>query len=254
MDNRKVRLGKKNPRRDARTLQLKKYIVTPVPHIPDEVSWVTHVSNWPMYLNDSLGDCVIAAAAHMIEQWSLYAQQPALPTDDQVLSAYQHVGGYVPGDPTTDNGCFMLDALRFWRNTGIAGHQIRAFLGVDPKNLDEVRAAVYLFGNLYAGLSLPAFAQDETAAAAGWTVALGGPFGSTGSPGGWGGHCVPIVAMSPLTLTCVTWGQTLKMSHNFFLDYCDEAYAVLSDDWIETNGLSPGSFDLAALQADLAQL
>jgi len=44
----------------------------------------------------------------------------------------------------------------------------------------------------------------------------------------------------------MTWG---------FLDtYCDEAYAVLSQDWIEKSGLAPSNFDLTALQADLQQI
>ncbi len=70
-------------------------------------------------------------------------------------------------------------------------------------------------------------------------------------PGGWGGHCIPIVAMSPKSRTVVTWGGLLKMSANFELDYVDEMYAVLSVDWIEKTGLSPSGFDLAQLQQDL---
>jgi hypothetical protein len=112
-----------------------------------------------------------------------------------------------------------------------------------------VRVAVKLFGNCYVGLALPLSAEGEDA----WTVPAGGAYGD-GSPGSWGGHCVPIVAYSPLTLTCITWGQRLKMSWNFFEDYCDEAYAVLTHDWIEANGLSPSQFNLAQLSKDLAAL
>ena len=44
------------------------------------------------------------------------------------------------------------------------------------------------------------------------------------------------------------------MSHNFFTDYCDELYAVLSPDWIDANGAAVSGLDLKALQADLAAL
>jgi hypothetical protein len=62
------------------------------------------------------------------------------------------------------------------------------------------------------------------------------------------------MAESPETLTCVTWGERLKMSHNFFGDYCDEAYAVLSPDWLTAKGNSINGLNLAALQRDIAAL
>jgi hypothetical protein len=118
---------------------------------------------------------------------------------------------------------------------------------VNLRNPTEVREAVYLFGNVYWGVQLPLSVQGADS----WTVPDGGTASPNGSPGSWGGHCVPIVAVSPETLTCVTWGQTLKMSHSFFSDYGDEGYACLSLDWIEKNGISPSQFNLAQLEADL---
>jgi hypothetical protein len=52
----------------------------------------------------------------------------------------------------------------------------------------------------------------------------------------------------------VTWGSVIPMSDYFYYCYCDEAYAVLSQDWIDTNGLAPNLFDLDLLQSDLAAL
>ena len=206
-----------------------------------------------MFLNDQLGDCVPAAMAHMIEQWSFYATgvQAGI-TNQQVLGAYEVLGGYIPGDPTTDNGVVMLSALQWWKNTGFAGHKILAYMSVDWTNLTEVFQAIQLFGNVFYGLALPISAQSGE----GWTVGLGGPEngGFNTAVGGWGGHCVPVVAASPETLTCITWGQRLKMSHNFFADYAEEAYVVLSPDWFSKLGTSPTGLDLNQLTADLAVL
>jgi hypothetical protein len=244
------KLGKRAPRRDRRTFKLSKYLMPRLPQPPSEVSWVTKVPNWPMYLNDQLGDCVIAAEAHMINQWSQYATgAEVLPTDQDVLTVYERVGGYVPGDPATDNGCDMLTALQDFKSNGLAGHEILAYMAVDQNNLTEIFQAIMLFGQLFTGIQLPISAQGMNA----WTVPAGGPYGD-GSPGSWGGHCIPIDAASPATFTCVTWGQRLKMSRNFFWDYVDECYVVLSKDWIAANGLSPSQFNLAQLQADLAAL
>jgi len=169
------KLGKKPAKVDARTLKLSKYLRLPAPPAPpsppSEVSWITHVRNWPMFMNDRIGDCVPAGAAHAVEQWTQYAcGQEAAITDAQVLKAYEDVGGYDPDDPSTDQGCSMLDMLKYWRKAGIGGHKILAFVSVDQKNLTEVAQAIMLFGNVYAGVQLPLSAQGADK----WTVADGG--------------------------------------------------------------------------------
>jgi hypothetical protein len=250
-----VKLGKKKARIDKRTLKLTRYLrprVLPTP--PAEISYVVKVPSWPMLLNDTLGDCVIAAMGHMVQQWTYFASLGAgmqTMTDAEALAAYEAIGGYVPTDPSTDQGADMLTALNYWRNTGImiAGqlHKIAGYVAVDPTSLAQVREAIWLFGNLFTGVQLPVSAQGQDD----WIVPAGGIYGSQGQPGGWGGHCIPTMAESPETLSCITWAERLKMSHNFLLDYCDECYAVLSPDWFTA---APAGFDAAQLQADLAQL
>jgi len=246
-----IKLGKLKPRIDPRTPKLKTYLKR-LPSVASEVSWVMEPQTWPMYLNDQIGDCVAAAAGHMIDQWTRYAGgTEVLLTNQQILKTYEDVGGYVPGDPNTDNGMYMLSYLQYWQKTGVGGHKIQGFVTVDPTDLDEVFSAIELLGNVYLGLALPISAQTQSA----WTVGLGGPnAGGDNAPGSWGGHCVPVMAASPHSRTCITWGQRLKMSPNFFRDYVDEAYAVLSPDWIGVKGVSPSDLDLAALQSDLAAL
>lgn len=251
-----VKTGKRAPRLDLRTLKLAQYLPAILPPPPAEVSWVTHVPSWPMLLNDSLGDCVPAAAGHMVQQWTTYAHSSATqgdgsftPSDHDILKVYEVIGGYIPGEPSTDNGAFMLDMLNYWRKTGIAGHKIVAYVAVDLARVDEIKTAIQLFGSLYLGIQLPLSVQGANR----WIVPDGGAYGD-GSPGTWGGHCIPVFAASPQTLTCVTWGSTLKMSWNFLKDYADEAYCVLSQDWIDKNGLSPSQLNLAQLLADLTRL
>ncbi len=253
----KFKLGKRPPRLDPRTFKLERYTAA-LPPAPPGVYYQGHVAMWPMMLNDSLGDCVCAASGHMIEQWTTYVGAPFTPTDDEILKAYEVIGGYVPGDPSTDNGCDMLTALNTWRLSGIAGHQITAFASIlgtvsgDPipraSIMENLKLSVLMFGNCYLGLALPLSVQwapswhidDSDAAAA--------------APGSWGGHCVPAVGYDEETITVVTWGGLLNMSWNFFLRYCDEGYAVLSRDWIEGTGLAPSSFDWNTLQEDLQKL
>jgi hypothetical protein len=250
------KLGKRAPINDPRTLKFAKYIKKAAPPPPTDESWVLKVPSFPMMGNDTLGDCVIAAMGHMIQQWTYYAsdgQHMITPTDPQILQAYEDVGGYVPGDPSTDNGCYMLEALNYWRKTGLGGHKILAYVSVDPTNITEVQQAVWLFGNLFAGLALPVSAQSQSGPGGKWTVPSGGLVGN-GSPGSWGGHCVPLMGSSPYIHVFVTWAEVQKMTSNFRLAYMDEAYAVLSLDWIDVKGVSPSQFDLATLKQDLASL
>jgi len=56
-------------------------------------------------------------------------------------------------------------------------------------------------------------------------------------------------------LYVVTWGALKSMSWQFYGAYMDEAYAVLSADWISTKiGTAPSGFNMVALQQDLAQV
>ena len=55
-------------------------------------------------------------------------------------------------------------------------------------------------------------------------------------------------------LTCITWGVKKRMTWAFFAQYCDEAYAPLSRDWVNAQGIDPSGVDLASLTADLHQL
>jgi hypothetical protein len=242
-------LGKKPARFDKRTLKLSDYLVK-LPSPPDSVSWTAGIPSWPMMGNDTLGDCVEAAMGHMVEEWSHFAGQGSIPSDQAVITAYSGIGGYVPGDPSTDQGSDMLTALNYWRKTGIAGHKILAFVALNTQNLVELQTAMWLFGNAFIGIQLPLSVHYAES----WSVPQHGTSTPAGAIGGWGGHCVPVVGGNPLGTTVVTWGQTMFMSRNFYKVYADEAYAVLSQDWLNRAGFSPANFNLAQLKADLQSI
>ena len=254
------KLGKRAQEIDPRTLKLADYLTPPepIPLPPRKADYLSPVKNWPMFMNDTIGDCTIAAPGHMIQEWTTVSGQNTVTlTDADILAAYEVVGGYVPGDPTTDNGCVLMDVLRYWRGTGIGGHKITAFVAVDITNRVEVRQAIYLFGNVLLGLGLPITSQnpDTRAGLPCWDVPAYGAV-RNGSPWSWGGHCVPVGQYSAdpkgfRGLEVVTWGQVYQMTWAFLEAYADEAYVVLSPDWINQEGKSPTGFNLDQLMADL---
>jgi hypothetical protein len=245
------KLGKLPALHDPRTFQLARYLrASGLPTPPAAQDFEKLVKGWPMMKNDTIGDCTCAAAGHMIEQWTTYSGKPFTPTDQQVVAAYAAITGYNPSTGANDNGALLIDVLNYWRRTGIAGRKILAFAALEPKNHTDFKDALYLFGNVYIGVALPLSAQNQAV----WAVPPGGPTGR-GAPGSWGGHAIPIVAYDSRGLTVVTWGALKRMTWTFLDLYCDEAYAVLSHDWLDnTKQVTPANFDLATLQQDLSQL
>ena len=71
------------------------------------------------------------------------------------------------------------------------------------------------------------------------------------APGSWGGHAIPIVDYDQDGATCITWGALKKMSWNWLDVYCDEAYGLLSRDWLHASGNAPPGFDFDTLSKDM---
>ena len=248
----RFKLGKKAAvRGPGHSLMIGRYLRrSALPTPPPAVDYASKVKAWPMMKNDAIGCCTVAAEGHMIQQWTTYAGDPFAPKDDQVVAEYSALTGYDPKTGQPDKGAQVVDVLTRWQSVGLAGHRISAFGSVDPTDRNAVKQAIFLFGNLYLGLDLPLVAQDQEL----WHVPLTGRLGK-GRPGSWGGHAVPVVAYDPGGLTVVTWGALQRLTWGFLAEYCDEAFGVVSADWLsQSTHLSPANFDLPALQSDLAAL
>jgi hypothetical protein len=252
VDHSGMKLGKQSPRHDPRTLQFASYLhAADLPTPPPSVDYSTKVTGpWGMMDNDSVGDCTCAAAGHLIMEWTANVGAESTPADTDIVGAYSAITGYDPKTGANDNGAVETDVLNYWRKTGIAGHKIMAYAALEPGNQEHVLDAVDLFGGCYIGVALPVSAQRQDV----WAVPPGGTHGD-GAAGSWGGHAVPVVAYDRQGPTVITWGAPKRMTWGFWEAYCDEAYAVLSEDFLEQgpNGgvAAPSGFDLSALEQDL---
>jgi hypothetical protein len=245
----KFKLGKHRPEIDRRTLRFGAYLTKALAPPPASVDYTKPVTEWPMMGNDNYGDCTCAAAGHMIEEWTANTATTKIVPDAAILKAYNH---FAHGNP--DAGASMLSVLKYWRKTGIGADKITAFAQLEPQNLIQAEDAINIFGNLYIGLALPNFAvpPDTDFLTIPWVVPPGGLIGDA-APNQDNGHCVPAVGYDQRQLYVVTWGALKTMSWQFYNAYADEAFAVLSPDWINMKvGTSPSGFDMAALEADLA--
>lgn len=242
------RLGKTPAVFDSRTLRFSAYLAPHLPPPPASINYGKNVPQWPMYLNNQYGDCTCAAVGHMIECWTATAGAEKSPSDADILKFYEHFT-----TPGPENGCNMLDVLKYWRSTGLAGDKILAFAQLEGKNIIEAQDSVSLLGSLYIGLELPDFAVNSSdMLGVPWVVPPQGPVGDA-APNPQNGHCVPAVAYDQRNLYIVTWGAIKSMSWQFYQTYADEAYAVLSADFLK-NGHNPQGLDLAQLKCDLSEI
>ena len=255
IDPLKLKLGKGTARHDPRTLLMAAYITPALPTPPARFDLTTKVkSSWGMMENDQIGDCTCAAAGHLIMEWTANAgKKMIVPTNKQIVAAYSAVTGYNPKTGANDNGAVELDVLNFWRQSGIAGHKIGAYVALEPSNHNHIMDAVYMFEGCYIGVQLPISAQAQTQNHQPWSVPPGGTTGD-GKPGSWGGHAIPVLAYDSRGVTVVTWGALQTMTWTFWEAYCDEAYAILSNDYLDDKQQAPQGFSMAELQTDLSDL
>ncbi len=241
----KYRMGRLPVRTDVRTLQFARYIDrAKLPAPPTSYDETQHVAEWPMYANDRLGDCTCAAAGHMIEAWTGAAHgHDTEISEKSVVTAFEAVKQVDPR--TGEEGAVELDVLSYWRKHGIGRHKIGAFAKVSTYDHSLVKSAAVIFGGLYIGLSLPKTAQEQ--AIWDWTHSLSGD----ARPGSWGGHAVDVVRYDKKGVTVVTWGRLQEMTWAFWDRYVDEAYCIISNDFLLA-GKTPSGLDLNALKADLA--
>lgn len=196
-----------------------------------------------MYLNDQIGDCTIATAAHEVEAWTAYSSTEASMSDASVLSAYKAISGY-NGNPDTDQGANVVDVLKYWQRTGIGGHKIVAWAALNSLNLTLLKKVLNVFGTVYIGINCPQSAEDQFQDDVPWTYQPGSPI--------VGGHAIPIQRWDNHigSIQVVTWGALQRMTLSFAQHYIEEAYVVISQDWITANGDTILGLSLADLIAD----
>lgn len=240
--------GRRPPTPSQPRLRLARYLAA-TPSAPLTVDYLSDVATWPVYLNDRIGDCTCAGAAHIIEAESTYGRGSTdLVTDRDVLTAYEAVSGYDPKTGRNDDGAVMQQVLSYWRKTGIGGHTILAFAEVDHRNLDLLHAAMATFGSLYIGIHVPESAMTQFHEGKPWDVVLGSRIE--------GGHAINAgwYDAEAGLWKIVTWGAVQEMTQAFWDAYVEEAWVVIAPEWLSTAGTSPNGLDLHALGADFSRL
>lgn len=200
-------------------------------------------------LNDQLGDCVIAGIfGHSLGIFTGNAGALYHTSQANILKWYEKIGGYVPGDSSTDQGCNEETALQYAVKTGFPnGTKASGYVVVNASNKTQVMQALDLFENVVLGIALPdawitPFPESDSAV---WDVA--------GAPDPENGHCVVVVGYDAHGVKVATWGLIITITWAALAKYAvqnagGEAYALLTPDIIaKGQANAPNGFAWSAL-------
>jgi hypothetical protein len=268
------KMGCRRPVAPCPRLSLKNYLLrTGLPTPPSTIDYSpaakAELAN--IYENDALGDCVIAGMGHIEGVLTGNAGNPLMLTTAQITALYSSIGGYVSGDPATDNGCDPETALNWWQQNGLfpgatvsgefglpvtapGQHKIAGAMVADATDQQELMLMSWLFENLGVAMELP----DE------WVSPM--PSGSgfiwknAGPPVPENGHFVAGCGYDTGGLIIDTWGMLGTLTFAAVARYATpsnggQVYAVISTDAIAKGKLkAPNGFDWTQLEADFQAL
>jgi hypothetical protein len=251
-----LKLGKREATTDARDLLLSNYLDAAValPEPPKVFGFGRIYSDWGMLGNNQYGDCVFAGSDHETMLWNKVRHGHDVEMSaDAALADYSDVTGFNPNDPNTDQGTYVRDALKYRKATGVRDalgnrHKIAAYVALSPKDWHQLLTASYIFGAVGMGFEFPNSAMDQFYADEPWDVVPGATIE--------GGHYVPVVGTTNSVVqgTCITWAKRQVFTRAFYETYNDEAWAMLSEEQIRSDGTGLHGLNLEQLKADLAAL
>lgn len=225
--------------------------------VPASVDFYSAVSTIGFHLNDTWGDCTCACDANIVQGETSYGQgAEVVVPDSEVLAEYETTGfdpnAGPPGSNPTDQGWTVAAALAYLQATGLAGHKIAAYGQL--QNLadhNSVMVCVAEFGYLSIGINLPnsAMSQFNSGPPAGQQYPVWDVVANDG--GIDGGHCVCVCGYNATGPLLWTWGSVVQMTWAFWDKYVEEAWPVVSNDWVNAaSGKDPEGVDLVTLGAE----
>ncbi len=229
-------------------LQLRTYLLPQ--HLPAVPAVFGHQNAYPwnawgMLANDKVGDCAVAGAMHCCMLWNKTHGRDIFFTDRDARGDYYTITG---GE---DTGMDMVTAARFWRNSGFRDsqanrHKIAAYMAVDPKNLEHVYTAAYLFDAVGLGVKITSGAESQ--------FFYGHPWANVPGDKVIAYHYVPLIGrVANGNAIVVTWGRAQEVEQSWLGANLQECIAMVSEEDLML-GKSEEGFDISALLDDLGMI
>jgi len=206
-----------------------------------------------MFCNNSIGDCAIAGSIEEVRLANALAGKTVNFTDQTAIENYSAITGYVPDDPSTDQGTDVHELYDYRKSTGIIDadgqrHTIVGYAGLTVGDFDELLVALSLFpSGVGIGIEVSDFCEAQFDAGQPWHLVPGNHTIE-------GGHYVPVVgATDRHTAQLYTWGALGGITAPFYAAYNMVAAVALTEEMFVA-GKSPTGLDMAQLRADLGLL
>lgn len=251
--------GRRAPKRTP-ALRLGPLLTGVVPQHPASADYLSALGGgWEMLGNDQAGDCVAVTWANVrrlvtttlaasgyyptqAEVWEVYRTQ----NPDFDPSGDPDVNG--PGSPA-DGGMDVQELLEFLTKTGGPdGVKAVAFAAVNPKDTNEVKAAIAIFGFVWTGVTVAANNQQEFSDSQPWNFDPSSP-----QEGGHsivtGGYGTPGAGPLGGDERFITWAAETSFTDSFWANCVDEAWVVIWPEHLGTREFLTG-VNVAQLAAD----
>lgn len=230
--------------KNAPAIQLKAILSGIIPTHPVIVDHFAQVGDWGMYANDKYGVCGPTSVANSRKLTTKYLGDfEVSPTQADVFDLYRRSGNphFDPQTGADDNGVIMQTMLEALQKGGIGGEKCVAFAQVDPSNLDEIRAAIAIFGFVLQGVNLMQAQQAQTDNGL-WGFVPSAP---------WGGHAIlagkyTSQAGPVADLAVITWAHVVGETDEFLARQLSECWVVIWPEHLGTRQFQTG-VDRAAL-------
>jgi hypothetical protein len=153
--------GAKGSKTFPKVAKFEQMLKDPKVKVPKDFSFkklVEDQQEWNDCYNDTLGDCTLAAVIHInMVQYAMYGKKFGYPGDTFVKDIYYKLQrkfyGTPAGSETDYTGLVNSDVLGYWKQHGLFGTKIDAFHSIDPRNHNEVRKALWIWGALFCSVS-----------------------------------------------------------------------------------------------------
>jgi hypothetical protein len=247
--NTTVKLGRKKPPSLGMHLRLEDFtrITLPTPPATCDYRPKANTSLRRIYKNDTLGCCVIASLAHDQGVATANAGAEVLWLDSDIERYYGLIGGYVPGDPSTDNGCDEVTALNYAVTHGLPdGSKPLGWIYIDPTKPVLVRTAIYLFERAIICAGLPDAWISPFPSGDGYTW-------DAGTPDMNNGHSFMAAGYDTTGYDIDSWGELGKLTDAGGADCCavqngGGMYCLITTELLNKAAQkAPNGFDWAGL-------
>lgn len=219
------RLGRRPHDPARQLLKLGPTLTGIVPQHPVAADHASMVSDWGLYQNDRFGVCGPTAVANYTKLVTkALGDGEVSPSQEDVFALYRLCNpDFDPATGAGDNGVDMATMLDFLVKVGIGGKKALAYAAVDTSNLDEVRAAISLFGGVLFGLDLEVAQQTQTDNGL-WDYQPSNQ---------WGGHATLGVLYTSDARAGhedfgnITWAELIGFTDQFAVHQAPQAFVVI---------------------------